>query len=337
MNRSLVALLVIMAVVVFPHPPRCASAMAYTPVFDGTEAYDHLLAQCAIGPRPPGSTNLSVCRDYIKNSLLQEGWSVSLQNFTYLGVNCSNVIARWSDDTVPNYILGAHYDTRPHADSDPGAQNRTKPVLGANDGASGTAVLLELASSLPELVRPAVEFVFFDAEDSGYINGWSWIVGSTHYVSMLSPSRIANTTAMLLVDMVGDASLRLLRETSSTRSLQDAVWATARDLGYASVFIDSRGGGIHDDHRPFLDAGIPALDIIQHAPFPWYWHTLEDTPDKCSSQSLEAVGTVLESFLVDAHTSSPTFSGNPPDLFPVVLLVVPLLVLVVFFLRSRQK
>lgn len=292
----------------------------YSPQFDGNTAFVYLEQQCSIGPRPPGSLNLSLCREFISDHLEVAGWNVTLQNFTYLGVPCSNIVARWGND-VAAFILGAHYDTRPRADNDPFLGNRTRPVMGANDAASGTAILMQLAESLPDQTRSAIEMVFFDAEDSGNINGWSWIVGSSYYVDQLNETRRSETHAMILLDMVGDNDLRLLRETKSTRSIQNAVWETAAGLGHDDVFVDSTGGSILDDHRPFLDAGIPALDIIQHAPFPSSWHTVEDTPDRCSADSLDVVGDVVETFLVRSVESSSTFTLDPTDaLVPIVIV-----------------
>ncbi|RLI07604.1 hypothetical protein DRO42_07830, partial [Candidatus Bathyarchaeota archaeon] len=183
-----------------------------------------------------------------------------------------------------------------------------------------------------------VELVFFDAEDSGYYEGWSWIVGSTHYVAELPPERRSTIRAMVLLDMVGDANLQLKRELSSTRSLQDQVWSIAASLGHDDVFLSSYGGSIIDDHRPFLDCGIPALDIIQHDPFPWYWHTLEDTPDKCAAGSLEAVGRVIEAFVAQTAHQSTTFEPDGLSAGPVVLtlaIAAPVLV-AVLYLRCRR-
>jgi Zn-dependent M28 family amino/carboxypeptidase len=131
-----------------------------------------------------------------------------------------------------------------------------------------------------------------------------------------------NISAMILVDIVGDNELRLLRESSSTDSLQELVWSIAAELGHNDTFLDSTGGHITDDHSPFLSAGIPSLDIIQHAPFPWYWHTLEDTPDKCSAESLEVVGSVLEVFLVRHFSDGfPIATAFPmPEIISVIVL-----------------
>lgn len=309
----------------------------YEPIFSGENAYTYLTEQCDFGPRPPGSQSLSLCRQYIAEKLESEGWNTYFQNFTYLNVECSNIIATWPSNSNETIILGAHYDTRPHADQDPDTANRTKPILGANDGASGVALLLELSRILPANMRPAVEIVLFDAEDSGGINGWDWIQGSTYYVNQLTNEMKENITAMILLDIIGDRELRLLRESSSTNSLQDLVWSVAEELGYNDTFLDSPGGSILDDHRPFLNAGIPSLDIIQHAPFPWYWHTLEDTPDKCSAESLEIVGKVIEVFLVTHFSNGISLTGDSPMLGAIISLLVLSVGVIIVYLWHRQR
>jgi Zn-dependent M28 family amino/carboxypeptidase len=185
-------------------------------------------------------------------------------------------------------ILGAHYDTRLVADQDPDPAKRLDPVPGANDGASGVAVLLELARTLPTDILD-VELVFFDAEDNGYIDGWDWVLGSRAFVTSLATT----PDAMILVDMVGDTDLRLPREANSDAALTASIWGVANRLGHGEIFIDEMGPAILDDHVPFLEAGIPAVDIID---FDYdYWHTTQDTPDKVSAESLEIVGsTILE-------------------------------------------
>lgn len=269
--------------------------------------------------------------------MTSNGWHVTLQNFTYLGVACANIVGRWGSYDNASLILGAHYDTRPRADQEANVTERMQPVVGANDGASGVAVLLELAHALPEAVRGLVEFVFFDAEDSGNINSWQWIVGSTYYVDQLSSQRKAAFKAMVLLDMVGDASLRLPRETGSTRSIQDYVWSIADETGYNTTFLDENGASILDDHRPFLNAGIPALDIIEHSPFPWYWHTLKDTPDKCSAASLQIVGEVMELFVVKYANITTTFPEDSTLMVYVLGLVVLSVVCLVVYLRFRRR
>ena len=324
----------LLLVLLIPVAPTYGSQINPPLSFNGSSAYNYLVEQCDFGPRPPGSENLSDCRQFIRSDLESQGWIVSLQNFTYRDTGCSNIIARWTNSSSPPLLLGAHYDTRPNATADVGA-NKTKPILGANDGASGTAVLLELARTLPESVRSLVELVFFDAEDSGDINGWAWIRGSTYYVSELSASRKSSIHAMILVDMIGDANLQIPKESSSTDSLQNDVWNIADSLGYSGVFLDSGGYSVLDDHSPFLNAGVPALDLIQ-VPFPWYWHTLEDTPDKCSNESLQVVGRVLESFISEYNTESSTYALDQPYLLYGLLVVFSLLVLSIVYLRLKR-
>lgn len=307
----------------------------YAPLFNGERAFDNLEQQCDFGPRPPGSQNLSLCRQYIVDTLVSSGWNVTLQNFTYLDVECANIIAKWRSHNNASIIVGAHYDTRPHATSDPDPANRQKPILGANDGASGVAVVLELARVLPDRVKSITELVLFDAEDSGDINGWQYIVGSTYYVDQLSIQRKEEIEAMILLDIVGDAELRLPREGSSTKSLQDFVWSVAHEIGYQHVFLNSSGASIMDDHSPFLNAGIPALDIIQ-LPFPSYWHTLDDTPDKCCASSLEIVGRVVEISLMNVYSDNPQFEQEFPILYVVIFLFLPV-VAVVIYLWHRNR
>jgi glutaminyl-peptide cyclotransferase len=330
-----IVLFVIMLLFVSPvvyHPLQTS----YTPAFDGTRAYNYLTAQCDFGPRPPGSENLSLCRQYIVNAFKEQGWNVTLQNFTYKETECANIIATWSGQNSSFFVIGAHYDTRPKADQEASAENRTRPILGANDGASGVAALLELASTLPIDVRISVELVCFDGEDSGDINGWNWIVGSTYFVDQLSQSAVGSITGMILLDMIGDANLVIPRESTSTRSLQDNIWQTAESMGDQNVFVDSSGWSVIDDHSPFLDAGIPAVDLIQ-TPFPWYWHTLEDTPDKCSAASLQVVGQVVETFIVTAAGSGITFQSNlPVDYTMVILIAVPVILVVSYWLYRRR-
>ena len=308
--------------------------VVHTPLFDGESAYSFLTGQCDFGPRPPGSENLSRCRTYIVETLEFFNWTVTIQNFTYRETACANIIATWPGSTNAPVILGAHYDTRPNATSD-SLSNRSLPILGANDGASGTAVLMELARVLPITNRSKVELVFFDAEDSGGLNGWDWIQGAEYYVSQLSTTRVSSIEAMVLADLVGDADLYLPKEGSSTDSLQSVIWSIADDLGYSSTFVDTAGGSVIDDHRPFLEAGIPAVDIIQ-VPFPSYWHTLEDTPDKCSPDSLEKVGRVLEVFVVEYDYENGEFAPDPPILLYAALIILPLVIIVAIYQQKKR-
>jgi Zn-dependent M28 family amino/carboxypeptidase len=169
---------------------------------------------------------------------------------------------------------------------------QSSPVPGANDGASGVAVLLELARTLPPLDDQQIWLVFFDLEDQGRINGWEWIIGSRAFVQNLSekPDRV------VILDMIGDADLQIYREWGSDPTITDAIWETASRLGYGDAFVNEVKYSILDDHVPFIDAGIPAVDIIDFD-YP-YWHTLEDTADKVSPRSLEIIGLTITAWLL---------------------------------------
>jgi Zn-dependent M28 family amino/carboxypeptidase len=216
-------------------------------------------------------------------------WQVEIQASEALGHPIANLVARRSADP-PQIILGAHYDTRMFADSDPDPTQHTNFVPGANDGASGVAVLLELARTLPGETVP-VWLVFFDAEDNGRIEGWDWILGSREFVEN-NPVR---PRAAVIVDMIGDADLNIYKEFNSNPALMDEIWQVAKGLGYESKFIDEFRHSMTDDHIPFVQAGIPAVDIIDFD-YP-YWHTIQDTPDKVSAESLQAVGETLYTWI----------------------------------------
>jgi hypothetical protein len=258
--------------------------------FDGQRALDLVSQQLEFGPRIPGSEGSRLEGDWIQEQLAASGWAVKEQSFNYRGIQLRNLIGQGGPAEGAVVVLGAHYDTRPHADLDP--EDPTAPVPGANDGASGVAVLLELAAAIPpESLPQPVWLVFFDGEDSGGIDGWEWIVGSSHFVETLE----AEIEAAVIVDMVGDADLRLPLELNSTAWLQQEIWLTARDLGH-TAFAAAPGPSILDDHTPFLRAGIPAVDIIDFTYPPW--HTQADTLDKVSPGSLEQVGRTLQAWLL---------------------------------------
>jgi len=180
----------------------------------------------------------------------------------------------------------AHYDSRLVADNDPDRNNHLLPVPGANDGASGVAILLELSKVIPEDSIP-IGLVFFDAEDNGRIPGWDWILGSRAFVANLK----YKPRAVVLVDMVGDSNLDIYMEMNSDPELNRQIWEVARALGYEKSFIPEYKHRIIDDHVPFIEAGIPAIDIID-IDYP-YWHTTLDTVDKVSPESLNQVGNTL--------------------------------------------
>ncbi|OQA47477.1 MAG: Aminopeptidase YwaD precursor [Chloroflexi bacterium ADurb.Bin325] len=224
--------------------------------------------------------------------LRQNGWEIEYQTFTYRGTPGRNIIARAGKGRGPVAIIGAHYDTRLHADNDPDGRLRRQPVPGANDGASGVAVLLELSRSLDKTrLTNEVWLTFFDAEDNGRIAGWDFIAGSTHMAESLT----VTPAFVIVLDMVGDSDLQLYKERTSTPALVERIWQIADSLGYGDTFLPTPKYSMIDDHTPFLRAGIPAADIIDFD-YP-YWHTTHDTLDKLSPESLRRVGRVIEVLL----------------------------------------
>ena len=258
--------------------------------FDGQRAYEDVKTQVDFGPRIPNSEGHARIQDWMKTELESAGWQVEIQTSESLGHTIENLVARRSANP-PQIILGAHYDTRMFADNDPDPERHTHFVPGANDGASGVAVLLELARSLPEETVP-VWLVFFDAEDNGRIEGWDWILGSREFVR----NNPVQPRAVVIVDMVGDADLNIYKEGNSNPALTDEIWQVAKSLGYESKFIPDYKHSMLDDHTPFLEVGIPAVDIIDFD-YP-YWHTVQDTPDKVSAESLQAVGEILRVWIM---------------------------------------
>jgi glutaminyl-peptide cyclotransferase len=253
--------------------------------FDGERAYADVGTQVAFGPRTPGSAGHTEVQKWMHAELEKAGWVVEVKETTAMGHPIQNIIAKRNDEH-PQIILAAHYDTRFFADNDPDPANQSKPVPGANDGASGVAVLTELARTLPQDIVP-VWLVFFDAEDQGRFDGWDWILGSRAFVKELQ----FRPQAAVIVDMVGDGDLNIYMEKNSDATLRAEIWDTAAKLGYQENFIPEEKYSMLDDHTPFLEAGIPAVDLIDFD-YP-YWHTTQDTPDKVSAQSLKVVGETL--------------------------------------------
>ena len=268
------------------HPPTLTVfPTLISPSFEGERAYADVLTQVSFGARVPGSDGHTKIQEWIQAELESAGWQVEIQTSESLGHPIENLVAYRSAES-PQIILGAHYDTRMFADSDPDPAQHTNFVPGANDGASGVAVLLELARTLPQESVP-VWLVFFDAEDNGRIEGWDWILGSREFVK----NNPVQPRAVIIVDMIGDADLNIYKERNSNPDLTDEIWTVAKELGYDNKFIPEYKHSMIDDHTPFIEAGIPAVDIIDFD-YP-YWHTVQDTPDKVSAESLSAVGETL--------------------------------------------
>jgi len=302
--------------------------------FNGSLAYANVLKQMSFGPRIPGSSALLATAGFIRSNLTANGWNLTFQNFTYYNVLLKkniegyNIIASLRIPitflglgTQQHLVLGAHYDTRPYADG-PNSNNTTVPVPGADDGASGVAALLELGRifGTSPLANTQLTFVFFDGEDSGnYTSPAGWIQGSQFYVHSLNATQRSQINAAIILDMVGYSNLVLRRVDGSDYAISNALWSQGRNLGYLQ-FASGIQPALVDDHRPFLQNGIRAIDIIDfldpsgHVDYP-YWHTPFDTIDKVSANSLEAVGRTVEGFILSGAVVNPTL---PPSFFIIL-------------------
>ena len=264
--------------------------------FDGERAYAHLVAQCAFGPRVPGTAAHDQTKAYLKQELSRYARKVEEQNFTVkLGdktLPLTNLIAYFPapDNTAPWVLVCAHWDSRPTADRELAPARRAQAIPGANDGASGTAVILELARLLSNQFPPqGVLLVLFDGEDYGP-NTDRMFLGSRYFAKNYRGPKI---TWGVLLDMIGDKDLEIPQEGYSRRGAPQVLarlWKIAAELG-ETAFVNRPGPFINDDHRPLIERGLPCADLIDFN-YP-YWHTLEDTPDKCSARSLLAVGRVV--------------------------------------------
>jgi glutaminyl-peptide cyclotransferase len=280
--------------------------------FEGKRAYAWLTRQCEFGPRVPGTDPHDSCFAFLTARLREFAPVVQTDTFYYDSpelrrqVRLMNVVARFRPKLEQRVLLGAHWDTRPWADQDPLPAKRHLPVLGANDGASGVAVLLELARLLGKRTPPeiGVDIAFFDGEDLGtQDNPGGFFRGSSRYVEQNADKR--PPIFVIVLDMVGKRDLALHWEGNSRKlasNIVDLVWGQARSLDVKSFRSDVRHT-VYDDHIPFLNAGVPAIDVIDFD-YP-EWHTTHDTPDRCSPESLEGVGKVLLTLV-----TKPNFLSN---------------------------
>ncbi|MBK5107211.1 MAG: M28 family peptidase [Anaerolineales bacterium] len=264
-----------------------------SPKFDAQRAFRDLEYQVGLGPRVIGSPAHEGVRLWVTAILEEAGWDIENQSLNYRGQDLHNIIAkREIGDDFPWVIVGAHYDSRIIADKDPMFENRSVPVPGANDGASGVALLNELARVIPADFPANIWLVYFDAEDNGSMPGGEWILGSRAFVEYLE----GIPDAVVIVDMVADQELNIFIEKNSDINLVEEVWTVAENLGHSQVFIDQPKHRIIDDHLPFMQAGIAAVDIIDFD-YP-YWHTISDTIDQVSAESLGIVGEVVLEWLM---------------------------------------
>ncbi len=271
---------------------------AHKETFNGLLALQSVEYQTSLGPRTPGSPAHAQAISWMESELTRYGWTTEIQETRIMDKPIKNVIA-WRGEGRPWIILGAHYDSRLIADHDPILKNKVLPVPGANDGASGVAVLMELARVIPRELDKRIMFVFFDAEDNGGIAGWDWILGSRAFAESLGSDPKSYPDAVIILDMIGDSDLNIYKEQNSDETLSAEIWEQAAALGYPEYFIPEVKFAILDDHTPFLELGIPAVDIIDFD-YP-YWHTTNDTLDKVSAESLQIVGETIFAWL----TSSP--------------------------------
>jgi peptidase M28-like protein len=293
-----------------PTPPLAPAARAggvqaaQRPAFSGASAFALLKRQVAFGPRVPNRASHRKCRDYLAATLRPLADSVAVQSFSQTVdgsvLRMSNIIARWKGaggaaDPQRGVLLCAHWDTRPTADFEQDPRRRRMPIPGANDGASGVAVLMEAARIFKQAAPPVpVTIVFFDGEDYGP-GLENMFLGSRYFADHLPegcPRR------GILLDMIGDRDLEIPQEGHSVqhaREVVQEVYEIAQRLGLERHFPQRGGGQIEDDHVPLLAKGLKVIDLIDfsYGPNHSWWHTLADTPDKCSPASLKAVGDVV--------------------------------------------
>ncbi|MFX0023603.1 MAG: M28 family peptidase [Candidatus Hermodarchaeota archaeon] len=304
------------------------------------------------------------CANYFVNKFLEidNNFIYILHNFTVQSTNCQNVLFKLNENKTNIIILGAHYDSRARATKD--LINTSAHVPGANDGASGSAVLIELARNLytrRENLSCQIWFVFFDAEDQGYdfgpgISGWGWCEGSQQFVSEINNFYDSGTETfdcMVLLDMVGGLNLRFINERNSISSLLDELFAIGRALGYTSQFpLNPEVQPVYDDHVAFLNAGIPSADLIinfwNNPGWP-YHHTTQDIINYTTKESLEITGKTVEQFVYNNYfeDENNTYRGNYPwtqdqnllnlEIVIVVSIIIALLgVSIIILISSKQ-
>ncbi len=289
------------------------TAQQVGPTFNADSAYAFCEAQCSFGERTMNSEAHRRCGEWIAAKFRQYGMEVTEQKATLSGwdgtkLQCTNIIASYKPELSVRILLCAHWDSRPWADNDPDSANWKKPVMAANDGASGVAVILEIARLLAanDSLNVGIDFVCFDAEDWGTPQ-WSdkqddsntWALGAKYWAANPHKPNYRADYGILL-DMVGGQGAKFYQELYSKQYAQtviDKVWAAAQTVGYGSYFPAAEGGMITDDHVPVNElAGIPTIDIIAYYPdceqssFGPTWHTVADVMDNIDRNTLQAVG-----------------------------------------------
>ncbi len=292
--RLLVSLLPCIALSCQPPPERA---------FDAPRAFQYLEQQMAFGPRIPGTAGHVATGDWILEQLQRTADTVIVQAFEHVTeegdtLALRNFIGRFNPTAERRILYVAHWDTRPQSDQARNLGDQQRPVPGANDGASGVALLLGVADVLDSIPSEhGVDLLFVDGEDYGDFGADQDVfLGSRYYAANLLPGPLPEFAVVF--DMVGDADLRIFREGYSVLGAPEVVervWETAARIGHGNVFRDGPGDTVRDDHLPLQQVGIKAIDIIDFD-YP-YWHTPDDTIDKVSAESLQVVGDVALALL----------------------------------------
>lgn len=296
------------------------------PPFNADSAYGYIQTQVQFGPRIPNSIAHKKCEEYLITSLSRHGWQVVTQPFEVKAfdnkiLKATNIIASFNPDATKRILLAAHWDTRPFADQD--SVNKNKPIDGANDGASGVGVLLEIARTITasaEKPKIGIDIILFDAEDygqpenSGYVPMQdSYCLGSQYWAK--TPHKpLYKAYYGILLDMVGAKNAVFAMEGTSmmyAAEVMKKVWNIAAQLGYGSVFIPQTTDPIIDDHYYINKiAKIPTIDIIEYNPqreeayFGYYWHTHNDNISIIDKNTLKAVGQVVLQTLYNESIST---------------------------------
>jgi len=284
------------------------------PEFSSDSAYKYTQEQVDFGPRVPNTSAHEACAGYLSAELKKSGAEVieqkaDLTAFDGTVLKSTNIIGSFNPKAENRILLFSHWDSRPWADHDPKPANRKKPVMAANDGASGVGVLLEMARLIgKQQPTMGVDIIFFDSEDYGAPESFkgenseeSWCLGTQYWAK--NPHVQGYTARFgILLDMVGGKNATFFREQSSdyyAGSVVSNVWSQAKSLGFSQYFVDQKGGAITDDHIYVNKIiGIPSIDIIQFDPnsksgFGFYWHTTQDTMENVDKNTLKAIGTTL--------------------------------------------
>ena len=292
--------------------------------FDGATALGYVKTQVDFGPRSPGSVGHRRAGDWIAAEMRKRADTVIVQRWTHVTaagdtLALQNIFARINPSAAQRVLYVTHWDTRPTADEDANLGNKRLPIPGANDGASGVALLMAIADALKKTPPIyGVDLLFVDGEDYGDFNAYSdtavapdVLIGSTYFVNHL-PSPDYKPIFGVLWDMIGDKELQIFPEAYSVEGAPEVVsrvWQTAADLGYGKYLINETKGGVTDDHVPFLRKGLRVIDVVDIDYCSTgigclgdqqrnYHHTLQDTIDKVSAKSLQIVGDVALTLLV---------------------------------------